>query len=251
MRRARARAADTYELELARSVQRSLLPSPLGPSSQFELAARFAPAQGVAGDFYDYFQPAPDLVGFYLGDVQGKGLESAMYAALVSGIMRGLQKTGNPPARVLNFLNQRLRLRPIPDKFCTLGYAVVDLQRRRLAYANAGLPFPLLCRGGRTRRIEVAGFPLGLFDEATYDQQEVPLEPDDWLLFFTDGLTDSLENRRVRDGEAVVRGVLESGSADSALALADRLLAGLPVPSGSQRRHPHIDDATFLLLRIH
>ncbi|MFQ5817001.1 MAG: PP2C family protein-serine/threonine phosphatase [Terriglobia bacterium] len=249
-RRERRRATVNHQLELARAVQRSLLPMPLGALPRFELVARFAPAQVVAGDFYDYFQPTPELMGLYLGDVQGKGLEGAMYAALVSGIMRGLHKSSNPPARVLDFLNRRLRLRPIPDKFCTLGYAVLDVERRQLAYANAGLPFPLLCRGGRTRRIEVAGLPLGLFDEVTYEQQEVQLEPGDRVLFFTDGLVDSLENRRVRDGEAVVRGVLESASTASALALADHLVSRLPLPSARNRRRQLADDATFLLLRI-
>lgn len=249
-RRERARSADSDQLELARAVQQSLLPKPLEPTAQFELAAHCAPAQVVGGDFYDYFQPQPELVSFYLGDVQGKGLEGAMYAALVSGIMRGLQKSGNPPALVMNFLNRRLRLRPIPNKFCTLGYAVLDLRRRRLTYANAGLPFPLLCRRGRTHRIEQSGLPLGLFDEAGYDEQEVELEPGDLVLVFTDGLVDSLENRRVRDGEVIVRGVLESSGAASALEVADRLLARLPLPSARNRRRPLLDDATFLLLRI-
>ena len=238
------------QLELARAVQRSLLPPPLTPTAQFELAARFAPAQAVAGDFYDYFQLSPELVGFYLGDVQGKGLEGAMYAALVSGIMRGVQKTGNQPAHVLDFLNRRLRLRPIPNKFCALAYAIVDLSRLRLTLSNAGLPFPFLCRGSRCTRIELPGFPLGLFDEATYDQVEVALAPGDVLAFYTDGLPDSLESRRVKDGEAVVCEVLETAANGAADQLADTLLACLHMGAASKRTRPLLDDATFLVLKL-
>jgi len=239
---------DTGQLELARAVQQSLLPSPLEREKRFELVARFAPAQGVAGDFYDYFPLGPDAMAFYLGDVQGKGLEGAMYAALVSGIMRGLQKSGTPPAHLLTFLNQRLCLRPIPNKFCTLSYVVFEVAGRRFSYANAGLPFPLLLRQGRATRVELPGYPLGLFENATYEQQEISLDPGDCVLFFTDGLTDSLENQRERDGELVVRRLLESNASDSAEQLAERLLNRLP-PAGSKHT-PHLaDDATFLLLR--
>jgi len=238
------------QLALARAVQRSLLPEPLAPTAQFELAARFAPAQAVAGDFYDYFPLGPAQVGFYLGDVQGKGLAAAMYAALVSGIMRGLQKTSKPPAQVVDFLNRRLRFRPIPNKFCAMAYAVVDLPARCLALSNAGLPFPFLCRAGRCTRVELPGFPLGLFDAATYEQVEVALAPGDVLVFYTDGLPDSLENRRVKDGEAVVRGVLEAAANLPAEQVADRLLAQLPGNASSRRARPLLDDATFLVLKL-
>jgi len=247
-RRTAGRAGKNNEAELARTVQQSLLAVPRAQGPTFELVARFAPAEEVAGDFYDLFLFGPELLGFYLGDVQGKGLAAAMYAALVSGIMRGLQKGGSGPGRVLDFLNHRLCLRPIPGKFCALGYAALDLRERKLTYANAGLPYPLLSRGGVVTRIELDGLPIGLFDGVSYSQHEVQLQAGDVVLFFTDGLTDSLENRRVRDGEAVVRRVLESRRAGSAEGLADRLLEQLP--RARNRRSAQADDASFLVLRI-
>ncbi|MBI4461384.1 MAG: PP2C family protein-serine/threonine phosphatase [Acidobacteria bacterium] len=246
----RRAALGDEQLELARAVQRSLLPTPLGPTVGIELVARFVPAQGVAGDFYDYFPLRPNQVGFYLGDVQGKGLEGAMYAALVSGIMRGLEKTGNQPAQVLDFLNRRLRLRPIPNKFCTLSYSVLELSQRRLIFSNGGLPYPFLCRGGQVTRIELPGFPLGLFDTATYEQQEISLEAGDLLVVFSDGLTDSLENHRVRDGDAFVRSLLGHATKLSALDVADELVARLPVLSPAKRPRELADDVTFLVLRV-
>ncbi|MGH9787887.1 MAG: PP2C family protein-serine/threonine phosphatase [Candidatus Acidiferrales bacterium] len=249
-RRPRRAEDTTDQAELARAVQRSLLPAAHARGPGYELVARFAPAQEVAGDFYDHFVFGGGLTGLYIGDVQGKGLAAAMYAALVSGIMRGLQKAGCGPGTVMDFLNRRLCLRPIPGKFCALAYVVLDPVRRRLRYANAGLPYPLLCRRGRAKRIKLDGLPIGLFPEAKYAEREVQLEAGDAVLFYTDGLTDSLEHRGVRNGEALVRRLLESARGGSAAQVADRLLAQLVAPEAGRRRRRLADDASFLLLRI-
>src|SRR3990167_8875358 len=181
------------QLRLAREVQQALLPPPLTALPGLEVAARFHPSQRVGGDFYDYFQLHARNVAFYLGDVQGKGLEGAMYALLVSGLMRGLNKTGNEPAGLVQFLNRRLALRALPGKFCALAYAVFDLEQRQLRLANAGLPFPWLLRHGQLTRVEIPGIPVGMFNPCQYDQGVVRLESGDRLLFYTDGLPDSLE----------------------------------------------------------
>ncbi|MGH9811932.1 MAG: PP2C family protein-serine/threonine phosphatase [Candidatus Acidiferrales bacterium] len=238
--------------ELARAVQRSLLSTAHARGPGYELVGRFAPALEVAGDFYDHFVFGGGLVGFYVGDVQGKGLAAAMYAALVSGIMRGLQKAGCGPGTVLDFLNRRLCLRPIPGKFCALAYVTLDPVRRRLAWANAGLPYPLLCRHGKAKRLKLDGLPIGLFPETKYAERELGLEPGDVVLLYTDGLTDSLEHRGVRDGEALVRRLLESARGGSVAQIADRLLAQLVAPDSPRRRRlePLHDDASFLLLKI-
>ncbi|MGH9778448.1 MAG: PP2C family protein-serine/threonine phosphatase, partial [Candidatus Acidiferrales bacterium] len=243
-------AAD--QAELARAVQRSLLPLTHARGHGYEMVGRFAAAQEVAGDFYDHFTFGGGLAGFYVGDVQGKGLAAAMYAALVSGIMRGLQKAGCGPGTVLDFLNRRLCLRPLPGKFCALAYVVLDPVKRRLAWANAGLPYPLLCRHGKAKRLKLDGLPIGLFPEAKYAERELGLEPGDSVLFYTDGLTDSLEHRGVRDGEALVRRLLESARGGSVAQIADRLLAQLVAPDSPRRRRlePLHDDASFLLLKI-
>src|SRR3990172_3051436 len=163
------------QLRRAREVQQALLPPPLTALPGGEVAGRFQPSQSVGGDFYDYFQLHARNVAFYLGDVQGKGLEGAMYALLVSGLMRGLNKTGNEPAALVEFLNRRLALRALPGKFCALAYAVFDLEQRQLRLANAGLPFPWLLRHGQLTRVEIPGIPVGMFNPCQYDQGVVRL----------------------------------------------------------------------------
>ena len=103
--------------EAAREIQYSLVPSGNLISPGVEVAFRFSPFAEVGGDFTDFFQLPNGLVGLYLGDVVGKGLAAAMYAALVMGTIRGINKTGEDTAAVLTLLNKRLLVRPISGRY--------------------------------------------------------------------------------------------------------------------------------------
>lgn len=239
-------------MEVARAVQRQLEPPPIPEFVGVEMAARFLPSSAVSGDFCDYFRLESRYLGIYLGDAQSKGLEGAMYALMVSGIMRGIAKTGHEPTDVVAFLNQRLRFRPLPGKFCCLTYALVDLEQRHVVLTNAGLPFPLLRRGQQLTRVEAGGIPPGLFDVGSYDQAVVSLQPGDCILFYTDGLPDSLEALRPRagDGEKQLRGLLTRHAEKSAPRLADQLVTHLRSAQKARRQKELSDDATFLVLRV-
>lgn len=233
-----------HQLQIARIVQEGLLPPPLTSLPDLEVAARFLPSRAVGGDFYDYFPIGPSSLGLYIGDVQGKGLEAAMYALLVSGLMRGLNKTGNDPRAVIDVLNRRLCFRNVPGKFCCLGYAVIDRAARRLFFASAGLPFPLLLRGSASEPVRLTGSPVGLFDPCEFDQVTTELQPGDRILFYTDGLGDVLDHGR-GGAEAYLARYLASQPDATATALADGLVRRL-----ARRPRPLLDDATFLLLRV-
>lgn len=180
------------QMRLARLVQDILLPPPRLETVGLEVEARFLPSAKIGGDFFDYFTLGSRYLGIYLGDVQGKGLEAAMYALLISGLMRGIHKSDRMPAEVVGFLNRRLCQRGVPGKFCCLGYAVFDLAQGQLRFANAGLPFPLLIRNGTPHPIQLTGTPVGLFNSSEFEQAVVSLQPGDRLLFYTDGLPDTL-----------------------------------------------------------
>lgn len=238
------------QLRLARNVQEALVPPRFADLPGLEIAVRFLPSKRVSGDFLDYFTLGPRYMGFYVGDVQGKGLEAALYALLVSGLMRGLHKTGTDPAYLVATLNRRLCYRPVPGKFCCLSYALFDLQQRQLRLANAGLPFPLLVRDRTVTSIELAGFPIGMFDPSEYEQVAINLEPGDHLLFYTDGLPDSLDALSGIQGAGAdqVAEIFSTDSHRSTSELADRLLA--PLRSRRTARRPLADDTTFVLLHI-
>jgi serine phosphatase RsbU (regulator of sigma subunit) len=153
-----------------------------------EIAFRYAPFADVGGDFADFFILPDGVTGLYLGDVVGKGLPAALYAALVMGTIRGIHKTGVDTASALALLNDRLLMRPVQGRFCATLYARFDPAVRQLAFSNAGLPPPLLLSKAGCKSLGQGGFPSGMFPKASYDLHTVQLFAGDIVLFATDGL---------------------------------------------------------------
>lgn len=118
----------------------------------------------IGGDFLDYFELADGCVGLYLGDVSGKGLPAAMYAALAFGTLRGVHKTGVSPSQVLATLNRRLMIRGTQRRHAAVQYAVLDPRTREMEIASAGMPGPLHLFARGCRVMEIQGIPPGLYD---------------------------------------------------------------------------------------
>lgn len=179
------------ELEEARIIQSAMLPS--HPLHEFDalISHEFQPVTEVGGDYIDYFTLTDGTIGLYLGDVSGKGLPAALYAALAIGTLCGIHKTGQRPGRVLSLLNQRLHLRGIPGRHTSIQYAIFFPATGQMIISSAGMPGPYLLRGQECRGLEVTGIPPGLFPGVSYDEFSFQLEPGDSVLFCTDGLTDA------------------------------------------------------------
>jgi len=184
--------------EAAREIQYSLVPAGGLRVYGAEVAFRFSPFAEVGGDFLDFFSLPNGLVGLYIGDVVGKGLSAAMYAALVMGTLRGINKTGEDTPGVLELLNKRLLVRPVRGRYCATIYALFDPASRQLAFSNAGMPHPVLVSQGRFSRLGDGGVPSGIFGGTTYEKYSVRLSPGDSVLFATDGLHE-LRNHRNED----------------------------------------------------
>ena len=192
------------ELEEARVIQNVMLPAHPLRFGSVTISHEFQPVTEVGRDYLDYFKLSDDTIGLYIGDVSGKGLPAALYAALAVGTLRGVHKTRQAPGRVLSTLNERLLLRGIPGRHSAIQYVLFDPVTAWMRIVSAGMPGPLLLRGYDSRLLEVAGLPPGLFPVATDDELTVQLEPGDSVLFFTDGLTDA---RNVQDQEFGVEGI--------------------------------------------
>jgi phosphoserine phosphatase RsbU/P len=190
------RICDEHARE-AKLIQSSLLPTKGLCHESIEIAFRFLPFSEVGGDFLDFFRLPDGCIGIYLGDVVGKGLPAAMYAALVTGTLRGIHKTGTDTAQVLALLNERLVQRPIPGRFCSTLYALFNPTTRELIFSNAGIPRPLLVSGAACCQLGAGGLPSGMFPASTYERHLVQLGPGDCVLFATDGL------HELRNGEGV------------------------------------------------
>jgi sigma-B regulation protein RsbU (phosphoserine phosphatase) len=182
------------ELTIAQRVQHGLFPeeTPSGPG--WEASAHFQPARELGGDLYDFYEVGDRQLALAVGDVAGKGVPAALYAAFASGTVRARAfERRHRPADLLARVNRTLRRRGVEGLYCTLIFALFDFARGELVLANSGLPYPLHFRAeeGRAEPIELAGLPLGTFDGATYEERVLPLRAGDVFVFFTDGVTDA------------------------------------------------------------
>jgi phosphoserine phosphatase RsbU/P len=185
------------DLALARELQFRLLPDSPPKMNSLEVEAKFVPARAIGGDLYDFVPYSLSRLGIAIGDVSGKGAPAAIYAALVSGILRSHAPIEPGPAEMLSAVNLSLAERRIEAQFVSIIYAVWDDERRTLLIANSGLPRPIYCHDGKIEVIEATGLPLGLFDEADYDEFTFRAKPGDMFVFFSDGIIDA----RNRHGE--------------------------------------------------
>ena len=179
------------DLALARELQFRLLPQSLPTCTNLDVAAKFAPARAIGGDLYDFMTYSLSRLAIVVGDVSGKGAPAAIYAALVSGILRSHAPIEPGPAEMLSAVNFSLGERRIDGQFVSLIYAVWDDVHRTLQVASSGLPRPLYCHDGKIEVIEATGLPLGLFDDADYDEFSFKAKPGDMFVFFSDGILDA------------------------------------------------------------
>lgn len=236
-----------YELEEARILQRAMVPLEPLCEPRFEVAHRFRPVVEVGGDFLDYFLLSDHTAGLYLGDVVGKGLPAALYAALALGTLRGINKTGEAPDRVLGLLNKRLRMRLMPGRFCSLQYAVFDPQEGELRISSAGMAGPLHISASGCKEMHAEGLPSGLFDVADYEAIRLPLEPGDAVLFATDGLTDALNPEGEEFGMQRLVEICSERREKPASDLLETIFSEVDHFAGG---HPQQDDMTAAVLKL-
>jgi sigma-B regulation protein RsbU (phosphoserine phosphatase) len=179
------------DLALARELQFRLLPQSLPTCTNLDVAAKFAPARAIGGDLYDFMTYSLSRLAIVVGDVSGKGAPAAIYAALVSGILRSHAPIEPGPAEMLSAVNFSLGERRIDGQFVSLIYAVWDDIHRTLQVASSGLPRPLYCHDGKIEVIEATGLPLGLFDDADFDEFSFKAKPGEMFVFFSDGILDA------------------------------------------------------------
>jgi sigma-B regulation protein RsbU (phosphoserine phosphatase) len=205
------------ELAMAREVQQHLLPPFCPTMANAELAAKFTPAHAIGGDLYDFLIYSGGRVGIAVGDVSGKGAPAALFAALVGGMVRSMTSLEPSPAEMLTSINLSLNERRIDAQFVSMLYSVWDEERRMMQIANSGQPRPIYCHRGKTEIVEATGLPLGLFEDAEYDEVTLHAHPGDVFVFFSDGIVDAVNHKDHQFGRHRVEDIVRKhceGSAD-------------------------------------
>ena len=186
------------ELEIARQVQEQLFPRSLPELKTLELRGLCLAARTVSGDYYDYGLTEPGKVILAIGDISGKGISAALLMATIQAILRSqvyasqlMGQLGQlNMAELVTRVNRQLCATTSMEKYSTLFVGLYDDNSRQLTYTNAGHLPPLVVGPGRTEELTEGGPVVGVFSHLHYDEATVVLRPGDWLVAYTDGLTE-------------------------------------------------------------
>jgi sigma-B regulation protein RsbU (phosphoserine phosphatase) len=239
------------ELEIARQIQLSMLPSatPAFPNQpQFELHATMTPAQEVGGDLYDCFLLDETHVGFAIGDVSGKGVAAALFMAVTVATLRATALRGLGAAACVREVNRVLQPASMPHMFVSLVYGVLDRETGEVTLCNAGHNKPYVLRsGGALERIDAGrGVGVCLLRDYAYPEATLTLHPGDTLVLYTDGVTEAIDPQRDRFEEARLEACLRAALPTAPAAIVGSVLGAVDrFASGT----PPADDVTLLVLR--
>ncbi|HXM92103.1 MAG TPA: SpoIIE family protein phosphatase [Candidatus Dormibacteraeota bacterium] len=244
---ARDEARLERDLQAAKRIQGALLQPVPTEDYGLDMAARYLSAREVCGDLYEFLRYGPQQLGIALGDVSGKGTAAALYGAVAIGIMRSLAPQKLQPADILKQMNQIIGERRIEGRFMTGCFATWQKVKRKLRVANAGQSQPLLYKDGHCEKIELTGFPLGIFEEVNYDEWSGVLEPSDILVFHSDGIAESTNPEGQFFGTEKLRKLIEQHHELQATELADLILREV---DWFTQNAPLTDDRTLVIAKV-
>jgi serine phosphatase RsbU (regulator of sigma subunit) len=246
------------ELRIAHEIQMSLLPQ--GPLQMpgLSVTALCLPAREVGGDYYDFLPLDDRRLGVLIADVSGKGTSAALYMAELKGLILSLSRIHRSPRELLINANKIIAEHLDARSFITMTYAVIDLGTRTMTYARAGHTPLIYLPGssGGSRRVRILapdGLVLGLkidkgeMFERLLEEQTIPLGAGDLYLFFTDGITEAMNEGDDCFGEGRLGQLIEDHAHLQSAELRERVLREIEAFVGAAPQH---DDMTLILLKI-
>jgi phosphoserine phosphatase RsbU/P len=235
------------DIAMAREVQLRLLPTAPPEQPHADLAVRFLPARTIGGDLYDFVEYESGQTAIVLGDVSGKAAPAALFAALVSGIMRSAAIQRPKTSEMLRILNDALQERKLESQYVTMLFALWHDDTRTLEVSNSGAVQPIFCRDGQSLTINAEGFPLGMFPDVTFDEISVVTQPGDVLVFVSDGILDAENTQGEMYGSERLSKMLCTDPDHSASQIADAILADV---TRFQDGKDRFDDETIIVLKV-
>lgn len=238
------------ELDVAREIQRKILPLNAPDFPNLQIASVFIPAFEVGGDYYDFFKISESKLGFVIADVSGKGISAAFIMAEIKGIFESLSKTIEKPKDILIKANEILWQALDSKTFVSAAYGYFDLKERKLTFARAGHCPLYLLRNNDSQEIKPSGLGLGLSDKEnfnhTLEEHSIELISNDTIVLFTDGVTEA-KNELLEDfGDKHFLKVLQSNINLSADELSNKIIQEISVFSSG---HEQYDDITLVIFK--
>ncbi len=247
------------ELRIAREIQMSLLPQGAIALPGVSITALCLPAREVGGDYYDFFQLTDRRLGVLIADVSGKGTSAALYMAELKGLLLSLSRIYSSPRDLMLAADRIMAANLDARSFITMAYAVIDLDARTMTYARAGHtpliyvpgPHSTLPRGVQVLAPDGLVLGLNLDNGETFErlleEETIPLDNGDLAVFFTDGISEAMNEVDDCFGEARLSRLVEEHASLSPNELRERVLREIEAFVGAAPQH---DDMTIILLKF-
>ena len=236
------------DLEVARNVQRGLLPERPPDLAGFEISVAYKPSQMVGGDYYDFVPLNPRALLIVIADVEGKGLASALMMANLQATLHTLTVHVHPLEQIVKSVNDMIFSDRRRARLVSMFVAILDQQHRALHYINAGHVPPALIRvDGETVELRNGGTLVGAFPDATFTRGYIELSEGDVLAGYTDGITEAMDAEGNQYGlERLVNMVRRERTA-SAERIVETALAEV---ESFSRGSPLDDDRVIFILKV-
>jgi len=236
------------ELRMAQNIQAGLLPKTLPHNGRLQMAAACEPARAIGGDFYDYLPLDTHRFALVIADACGKGMPAAMVISPLQAIIKSEASHGSAIAQIMPNLNQYVKRFASTKSFATLVYGVFDDRTGSFEFANAGHHPPMLVRqNGRVEFLKTTGPALGLLAEAEHQIGTAKLRAGDCLLFYTDGVTETMNPAREEYGEQCLQDLLVRHRECGAQEIIDRITEDLNTFRAAALLQ---DDRTMMVLKV-
>lgn len=237
------------ELEVARQIQRSILPRELPQNSAYDFGARIEPMSAVGGDFYDFIPLGKDTIGIAMGDVSGHGVPAALFMAMTATLLRAESRRTNSPREALSNVNRQLVELNDTGMFVTVLYGILNCSTYEFNYVRAGHEPPIVydAQGKLIEPKPGHGMLLGLFDHDNFDEQSVTIPSGTTLMLYTDGVSEAMDANKVMFGEERLREFVGAHRESSAQELCEHVLQQVTDHYGSIAQQ---DDITLLAVQV-
>jgi serine phosphatase RsbU (regulator of sigma subunit) len=238
------------ELDVAREIQRKILPVSNPVFENLSVSSVFIPAFEVGGDYYDFFEVSENKLGFIIADVSGKGISAAFIMAEIKGIFESLSKLMDSPKEILVKANQILKRTLDKQNFVSALFGIIDRETDTLSFARAGHCPALLIRDGKIKSFKPSGIGLGLTNSYHFkenlEEYKIILKNNDTVVLYTDGITESKNNDLEDFGDDRFVQLLVSNSDERADEIAQKVISKVTSFSSN---HSQYDDITLVILK--
>ena len=235
------------ELDVARGMQQSILPTQFPSSDGYAVHGKMQAAREVGGDFFDVVTLSDGRIGVAVADVSGKGVPAALFMMSSRTLLKGSAIGVGPPGDVLKEVNELLLEDNREGMFVTVLYAIYDPTTRELSYANGGHNSPLVVHADGSSELLplTGGIALGIVPDLAYRQETVTLKPGDTVLFYTDGVTEAMNDAEEEFGLDTLRDQLHASPPEDPEKATEMVFEAVNAFAGET---PQSDDITCLVL---